>query len=65
MEYLPCVEWTLKGNYSSQIGSLEEGVGGCCGANSAVSEEVSATSEELTAQAASLDEMVAQFKLKE
>lgn len=22
MEYLPCVEWTLKGNYSSQIGSL-------------------------------------------
>ena len=34
-------------------------------ANSAVSEEVSATSEELTAQAVSLDEMVAQFKLKE
>lgn len=30
MEYLPCVECTLKGNYSSQIGSLwrREWVGG-------------------------------------
>ena len=34
-------------------------------ANSAVAEEVSATSDELTAQAAALNEMIKQFRLKE
>ena len=34
------------------------------GINSATSQETSATSEELTAQATTLSEMVAQFKLR-